>query len=373
MDIILTQYSLISNIFHYLNHSDLLAFGSCSRTTFVSAKDELNRKYPCPIWEINDYLISLSPSSKPKKFHKDTYFHNQDFFCMRKGIHVYYKSQKNKVYFYVYSIYGNYLKILIHHNDDQLDDGNCQMDEVNSQHIFHFNNFEKTLVFFDSPLFPSSLVDLSQTNTPIIRRLVFNNIVQIRNNFAHVCQNFGYYQDTTTPVCDFLYKELEICKICFFSKFVPTHASSFNYVACDHSIYQLEEHKLKNVFNSRNQNFLAESCIIEDKYYISNNYLAPNYFNYNIFDLHFEGTLQIALQGQYCYIGNSCLASLSEDENKLKLLDLRTMKLLKSDKIFDGQPIGSVDGKYGLFLRNNTEIFRIENIKDKLSFTVINK
>jgi hypothetical protein len=367
MDVVFTQYSLISNIFHYLNHCDLLTFGSCSRQVFDLAKFELNLKYPAPIWEINDYLISLSPSSKPKKIYRYGFVYNQDFFCGRKGVHVYYKSKKNKVHLYIHSIYGNYLKMLIHQNEDIDSDDDCLMDEVDSQHIFHFNKLEKTLLYFDSPLFPSSLVDISQINEPVIHKLVLNHSKKVHKTFAHACSRLNFYQDVT--MLDFLYKDLGISTAN--SKFISTHASTYNYIAANHTLYQFKENRVRNTFDV-DIFYLTEGWIFEDRFYVSREYLADHYYSYNIVDLSLGKRSEIALMGQYCYVGNSCLASLS-DESKLKILDLTSLYLWESKEAFDGQPIGSVDGKYGLFLKNDNKIFRIKNILDKFSFTIINK
>lgn len=363
---IFAEYSIVTNIFHFLDHCNLLKFGTCSREFFHMAKFELNKNYPCPLWEVNDFLISLSSDAKFKKFHQG-YYCNKNFFDINKGIHIYYTIKYFGAYLYVHSIYGNYIKILV---------GTCKdfslIDDVDSQEIIHFNSFDRNVIILDSMLFNKVAIDITKANSPVICEITHDKTKTFDMNFASATNLL--YEHQHIPLLDFLYQKIENPFLThgpkFCSSIITSFSCKFDYFSSNFFLYQCDGHKVIKEFEVDHYIDHNNEYVVEDRFIVSIDVKWTQdvcYSYFKIFDMLIQTQSYIVMLGRYVYLGDHCFGCVSS-EKKLTLIDLETQILYQSKNVFSGTPIGCVDGTHALFINSNNDVFRIKNIKDALIY-----
>lgn len=363
MRTIFAEYSIVTKIFHFLDHCSLLKFGTSSREFFHLAKFELNKNHPCPIWAVTDYLISLSALSKFETLNKN-YIRRTDCFSVKKGVAVYFFVTPTWVYLCIHSVLGHYLQIALNPCNHVF------LIEQDHQEIVHFNSFGKTLVIFNSSAFPSKCVDISVPSSPIIHDSIYANIKR-EMNFA-LCVNL--YYDLPIPSLDFLYKRIEnpyLVGIPWKCSFIRTFMCTYDYYCVGSVVYQCEGLNVINKFDIGN--FYSNNCLLEDRYFVTmNEYHICDFVECSVFDMFSTTKSIIVLRGHFIYLGKRCLGYVSSAK-KLKILHIPTMTLYESKQTFDGYPLGCIDGDNALFTDKENNIFCINNVKDAVEFNIISQ
>lgn len=357
MELIFSQYSLISSLFHYFDHCDLLTFGSCSKELFNIAKHELHRKYPSPVCEVTDYLISLR-SHKHKRFDEcRKYLHNDDIFCIKKGIRVTYKIIDGMAYLFLHSMYGHYMMI-------SLGQGNDSFDEIDSQTIHHFNFNQKTLIILTSPLFNYTLVDISEPSIPILCPFNYGRREDNKLRFAAILS--VAFSDRMKEF-DWLDEEINCSFKIDYTKSMKTFNCKNDYINVGSQIVKILPDKNTELVNREFTS--TTSCCYEDRFFVGD-YFCQNDQKLGKFivDIATNETVSSVVFWHFEYIGNYCIAHRGTDK-KLRVFDMNAKTMYESVNEFRPLPLGCQDGINGYYVEND-KILRISNILGKIQFRI---